>query len=160
MELVAKKALVCFCGFLPEMKQRATFYLPYNGSMDVPGGSQDTINEEVALAYQTRFSFASEMTFSALADDYRHVRMELRQLRHCLALKESEDRRQKMLGARGSGTAKFKAGTKRPTARSFLAQFQPIQPAPQPKADPPAQPIEDGSSDTDSVKDPPYSPIR
>ena len=133
------------------MKQRATFYLLYKGSMDVPGGSQDPINEEVALAYQTRFSFASEMTFSALANDYRHVRMELRQLRHRLALKESEDRRQKMLGARGSGTAKFKAGTKRPTARSFLAQFQPIQPAPAPEADRPAQPMEDGSSDTDSV---------
>ena len=155
-----KEALVCFRGFLPEMKQRATFYLPYKGSMDVPGGSQDPINEEVALAYQTRFAFAGEMAFSALADDYRHVQMELRQLRHRLALKESEDRCQNMLGARGSGAARFKAGTKRNTACSFLAQFQSIQPAPQPDAAPPAQPVEDNISHTDSVADPPYSPNR
>ena len=53
VEMVAHEALVCFCGFLPEMKQRATFFLPYKGSMDTAGVSQDPINEEVALAYQT-----------------------------------------------------------------------------------------------------------
>ena len=51
VEMVAREALVCFRGFLPEMKQRATFYLPYKGSIDTVGGPQDPINEEVALAY-------------------------------------------------------------------------------------------------------------
>ena len=112
----------------------------------------------MALAYQTRFAFAREMAFSALADDYRHVRMELRQLHHHLALKESDDRRQRMLGARGSGTARFKAGTKRNTARSYLAQLQLIQPMPQIDPAPPAQPVGDVGTDSDSVADPPYSP--
>ena len=41
VEMVAREALVCFRGFLPEMKQRATFYLPYKGSIDTVGGPQD-----------------------------------------------------------------------------------------------------------------------
>ena len=125
--------------------------------MDVFGGSQDPINEEVALAYQTRFAFAREMVFSALADDYHHVHMELRQLRHRLDLKDSEERRQRMFGTHGAGTARFKAGTKRNTARSYLAQFQPIQPMPQNDPASPAQPVGDDGTDSDSVADPPYS---
>ena len=109
------------------MKQRATFYLPYKGSIDTVGGPQDPINEEVALAYQTRFAFAGEMVLSALADDYRHLRMEVRQLHHRVALKESQERRQKMYGNLGAGPSKVKTTVKRNTARCYVAQFQPIQ---------------------------------
>ena len=162
VEIVAREALVCFRGFLPEMKQRATFYLPFKGSFDHPGGSQDPINEEAALAYETRFAFASEMVFSALADDYRHVKMELQQVRDRLAFKESQERRMRRFGTYvgpyGEGTSR----PKRNTARSYLAQFQPIQPAEGAQRDPspPPQPIEvdPGSDSSDSVADPPYSP--
>ena len=142
------------------MKQRATFYLPYKGSIDTVGGPQDPINEEVALAYQTRFAFAGEMVLSALADDYRHLRMEVRQLRHRIAVKESGERRQKMFGTPGAGPSKFKA-PKRNTARRYLAQFKPVQPAP-PESQP-APPLDDEAMEkdgTDSVVDPTYSPTH
>ena len=162
VEMVAREALVCFRGFLPEMKQRATFYLPYKGSIDTVGGPQDPINEEVALAYQTRFAFAGEMVLSALADDYRHLRMEVRQLRHRIAVKESGERRQRMLGTPGAGPSKFKA-PKRNTARRYLAQFKPIQPPPpeEEQPEPSKEDDEDMEEDqSDSVADPAYSPTH
>ena len=125
------------------------------------GGPQDPINEEVALAYQTRFAFAGEMVLSALADDYRHLRMEVRQLHHRIIVKESGERRQRMFGTPGAGPSKFKATVKKNSTRRYLAQFKPIQPSP-PKEQP--EPTKDDDDEdmeedqSDSVADPAYSP--
>ena len=99
---------------------------------------------------------------SALADDYRRLRMEVKQLRHRVAIKEATERRQRMFGAPGAGSSKFKGTMKKVTARSYLAQFTPVQPAPpETQPAPPAPENEAIEEDgTTSVADPTYSPTH